>query len=58
LLPIHKETNNSEQQHEKSTMVQVTIEAGDLEKQFGACEGSVTKTITVHDNPKQPPVVK
>ena len=40
-----------------TTNVQVTIEAGDLEKTLGACEGSVTKSITVHDDPKLPPVV-
>ncbi len=39
-----------------STIVQVTVEAGDLEKTLGACEGSITKTITVYDNPKLPPV--
>ena len=38
------------------TNVQVTIDAGDLEKTLGACEGSVTKSITVRDDPKLPPV--
>lgn len=42
----------------ESTNVQVTVEAGDIENATGAaCEGSVTKTITVHDDPKLPPVV-
>ncbi len=40
------------------TNVQVTIEATDAEKQLGGCEGSITKSIVVHDNPKLPPVVK
>ncbi len=38
------------------TNIQVTIDAGDLEKQLGACEGSITKSITVRDDPKLPPV--
>ena len=41
-----------------STNVQVTIEATDAEKQLGGCEGSITKSIVVHDDPKLPPVVK
>ena len=41
------------------TTVQVTIHAGDLEKATPlGCEGSVTKTIVVHDDPKLPKVVK
>ena len=41
-----------------STNIQVTIEAGDLEKTMGACEGTITKTITVQDDPKLPAVVR
>ncbi|MCY7389874.1 MAG: hypothetical protein LH481_17765 [Burkholderiales bacterium] len=38
------------------TNVQITIDAGETEKLLGACEGSITKTITVRDNPKLLPV--
>lgn len=38
--------------------VDVTIEAGDLEKALGACEGSITKSIQVQDDPKLPLAVK
>ena len=38
------------------TNVQITVDAGETEKILGACEGSITKTITVRDNPKLPPV--
>lgn len=41
-----------------STNVQVTMEATDLEKGMGGCEGSVTQSIVVHDDPKLPLVVR
>lgn len=40
------------------TNVQITIDAGETEKLLGACEGSITKTIAVRDNPKLPPVTQ
>lgn len=40
------------------TNVEVTVDAGDVEKTLGACEGSVTKTIVVQDDPKLPVVVR
>ncbi len=41
------------------TTVQITINAGDTEKAQGkACDGSVTKTISVQDDPKLPKITK